>query len=251
MSTERELDGRVAIVTGAGRNIGRAIALALAGAGASVVVNGRANREAVDGVVREIQGGGGAALAAMADVADEAAVERMMAAAAARFGRIDILVNNAAGRPEQALEEMTLADWRGVLATVLDGSFLTVKAALPRLKASGAGAIINIGGVSGHAGAKRRAHVVTAKAGLIGLTRALAHELAGHGVTANCVVPGLIATERDPTKPLPQHHSVSRTLAGRLGTSEEIAAAVRFLAGPQARYITGQTLHVNGGVYLG
>jgi 3-oxoacyl-[acyl-carrier protein] reductase len=246
-----ELEGRVAIVTGAGRNIGRAIALALADAGAAVVVNGRANREAVDGVVREIEAGGGAALAAMADVADEAAVERMAAAAAERFGRIDILVNNAAGRPEQSLDEMTLADWRGVMATILDGSFLTVKAALPLLQASGAGAVVNIGGVSGHAGAKQRAHVVTAKAGLVGLTRALAHELAPHNVTANLVVPGLIATARDPAKQLPAHHSVSRTLAGRLGSPEEIAAAVCFLAGPQARYITGQTLHVNGGVYLG
>jgi 3-oxoacyl-[acyl-carrier protein] reductase len=246
-----ELDGRVAIVTGAGRNIGRAIALALADAGAAVVVNGRANREAVDGVVREIEAGGGAALAAMADVADEAAVERMVAAAAERFGRIDILVNNAAGRPERRLEDLTLADWRGVLATILDGAFLAVKAALPRLKASGVGAVVNIGGVSGHAGSKHRAHVVTAKAGLIGLTKALAHELAEHNVTANCVVPGLIATARDPAAQLPHHHSVSRTLAGRLGSPEEIAAAVRFLAGPQARYITGQTLHVNGGVYLG
>jgi 3-oxoacyl-[acyl-carrier protein] reductase len=246
-----ELDGRVAIVTGAGRNIGRAIALALADAGAAVVVNGRANREAVDGVVREIEAGGGAALAAMADVADEAAVERMAAAAAERFGRIDILVNNAAGRPERRLEDLTLADWRGVLATILDGAFLAVKAALPRLKASGVGAVVNIGGVSGHAGSKHRAHVVTAKAGLIGLTKALAHELAEHNVTANCVVPGLIATARDPAAQLPHHHSVSRTLAGRLGSPEEIAAAVRFLAGPQARYITGQTLHVNGGVYLG
>jgi 3-oxoacyl-[acyl-carrier protein] reductase len=251
MTTTQELAGRVAIVTGAGRNIGRAIALALADAGAGVVVNGRQNRAAADGVVREIEARGGAALAAMADVADEAAVERMAAAAAGRFGRIDIIVNNAAGRPERRLEELTLADWKGVLATILDGAFLTVKAALPLLKASGAGAVINIGGVSGHVGARHRAHVVTAKAGLIGLTKALAHELAEHNVTANCVVPGLIATARDPKAQLPHHHSVSRTLTGRLGLPEEIAAAVRFLAGPQARYITGQTLHVNGGVYLG
>jgi 3-oxoacyl-[acyl-carrier protein] reductase len=251
MDAGRELAGRVAIVTGAGRNIGRAIALALADAGAAVVVNGRADRKAVDGVVREIEASGGAALAAMADVGDEAAVERVVAAAGERFGCIDILVNNAAGRPEQKLEEMTLAHWRGVMATILDGAFLTVKAALPRLRASGAGAIVNIGGVSGHAGASHRAHVVTAKAGLIGLTKALAHDLAEHGITANCVVPGFIATARDPAKPLPHHHSVNRTLSGRLGAPEEIAAAVRFLAGPQARYITGQTLHVNGGVYLG
>ena len=123
---------------------------------------------------------------------------RMAAATIERFGRIDILVNNAAGRPEKALEAMSLADWRSVLATILDGAFLNVKAALPHLKQSGAGAIINIGGVSGHVGTKHRAHVVTAKAGLIGLTKALAHDLAHDKVTANCVVPGLIETARDP-----------------------------------------------------
>ncbi len=249
--TGQELAGRVAIVTGAGRNIGRAIAHALASAGAAVVVNGRANCANVDAVVGEIEAQGGKALAVMADVTDEAAVERMAAAAVERFGRIDILVNNAAGRPEKALEAMSLADWRGVLATILDGAFLTVKAALPHLKHGGTGAIINIGGVSGHVGTRHRAHVVTAKAGLIGLTKALAHDLAQDKITANCVVPGLIETARDPNAQLPHHHSVSKTLTGRFGTPEEIAAAVRFLAGPQARYITGQTLHVNGGVYLG
>jgi 3-oxoacyl-[acyl-carrier protein] reductase len=246
-----ELAGRVAIVTGAGRNIGRAIALALAEAGAAVAVNGRADRAAVEAVVAEIEAKGGKALAVMADVADEAAVQRMTAATVERFGRIDILVNNAAGRPEQKLETMSLADWRGVLATVLDGAFLTVRAALPHLKKSGAGAVVNIGGVSGHIGTKNRAHVVAAKAGLVGFTKALAHDLAGDGITANCVVPGLIETARDPNAQLPHHHSVSKTLVGRLGTPEEIAAMVRFLAGPQARYITGQALHVNGGVYLG
>jgi len=249
--TGQELAGRVAIVTGAGRNIGRAIAHALASAGAAVVVNGRANHANVDAVVGEIEAQGGKALAVMADVTDEAAVERMAAAAVERFGRIDILVNNAAGRPEKALEAMSLADWRGVLATILDGAFLTVKAALPHLKHGGTGAIINIGGVSGHVGTRHRAHVVAAKAGLIGLTKALAHDLAQDKITANCVVPGLIETARDPNAQLPHHHSVSKTLTGRFGTPEEIAAAVRFLAGPQARYITGQTLHVNGGVYLG
>jgi 3-oxoacyl-[acyl-carrier protein] reductase len=249
--SEKDLAGRVAVVTGAGRNIGRAIALALADAGAGVAVNGLSNAEAVDGVVREIEARGGAAVAAMADVAEEAAVARMISAAVERFGRIDVVVNNAAGRPEQPLEAMTLADWHGVLATVLDGAFLVAKAALPHLRRSGAGAIVNIGGVSGHIGTRHRAHVVTAKAGLIGLTKALAHDLAADGITVNCVVPGLIATARDPSRQLPHHHSVSRTLAGRLGTPDDIADMVRFLAGPQARYITGQTLHVNGGMYLG
>jgi 3-oxoacyl-[acyl-carrier protein] reductase len=187
----------------------------------------------------------------MADVTDQAAVARMTAATADRFGRIDILVNNAAGRPEKPLDDMTLADWRGVLGVILDGAFLATKACLPHLKKSGAGAIINIGGVSGHVGTRNRAHVVTAKAGLIGLTKALAHDLAGDSITANCVVPGLIDTARDAGAQLPHHHNVAKTLVGRFGAPNEIAAAVHFLAGPNARYITGQTLHVNGGVYLG
>ncbi len=249
--TGKELTGRVAIVTGAGRNIGRAIALELAAGGAAIVVNGRRNRANIEAVVGEIEARGGKARAVTADVTDESAVERMAAAAIDQFGRIDILVNNAAVRPENPLEAMSLADWRSVLTTILDGAFLNVKAALPHLKQSGAGAIINIGGVSGHVGTKHRAHVVTAKAGLIGLTKALAHDLAQDRITANCVVPGLIETARDPNAQLPHHHAVSKTLTGRFGTPEEIAAAVRFLAGPQARYITGQTLHVNGGMYLG
>jgi 3-oxoacyl-[acyl-carrier protein] reductase len=250
-TTAGELAGRVAIVTGSGRNIGRAIALTLADAGASIVVNGRSNAAAVDGVVREIEAAGGKALGTMADVANEAEVARMIDAVVERFGRIDVVVNNAAGRPEQAFDSMLLADWRGVLATILDGAFLVAKAALPHLKRSRAGAIVNVGGVSGHIGTRHRAHVVTAKAGLVGLTKALAHDLAADGITVNCVVPGLIETARDPNAQLPHHHSVSRTLTGRLGTSEDVAALVRFLAGPKARYITGQTLHVNGGMYLG
>jgi 3-oxoacyl-[acyl-carrier protein] reductase len=246
-----ELAGRVAVVTGAGRNIGRAIALALAEAGARVVVNGLSNTSAVDGVVREIEAAGGQAMAAMADVADEAAVSRMIAQAVEKFGRIDIAVNNAASRPEQAFETMSLHDWRGVLATILDGAFLVARSALPHLRVSNAAAIINIGGVSGHTGTQQRAHVVSAKAGLVGLTKALAHDLASDRITVNCVVPGLIETARDPHAQLPHHHGVSRTLTGRLGAPDEIAALVRFLAGPMARYITGQAVHINGGMYLG
>jgi len=172
-------------------------------------------------------------------------------AVADRLGRIDVLVNNAAVRPEKPFESLSLADWRAVHSVILDGAFLTVKAALPHLKASGSGAIINIGGLSAHTGARQRAHVLAAKSGLIGFTKALACDLAGDGITANCVVPGLIDTVRAPgTKP-PQHHQSSKTLVGRSGTPQDIAAAVRFLAGPEARYITGQSLHVNGGAYLG
>jgi 3-oxoacyl-[acyl-carrier protein] reductase len=247
----QELTGKVAVVTGAGRNIGRMIALTLAAGGAAIVVNARSNRAEAESVMREIEKQGGHALAAVADVTDPGAVETMIAAAVKRFGRIDILVNNAAVRKETPLETMTAAEWREILSVILDGAFNCVKSCLPQLKKSGAGAIVNIGGLSGHTGAKHRAHVVTAKAGIVGLTRALAHDLAADRVTVNCVAPGLIDTARKSGTPEPQHHQAQNMLAGRLGAPEDIAAAVRFLAGPGARYITGQTLHVNGGAYLG
>ena len=247
----QELKDKVAVITGAGRNIGRMIALTLAVGGAAIVVNARSNRAEAESVVREIEKRGGRALAAIADVTDPGAVEAMIAAATERFGRIDILVNNAAVRKETPIERMTTAEWREILGVILDGAFNCVKSSLPELKKSGAGAIVNIGGLSAHTGAKHRAHVVTAKAGIVGLTRALAHDLAADRVTVNCVAPGLIDTARKPGTPEPQHHLSQNMLAGRLGAPEDIAAAVRFLAGPSARYITGQTLHVNGGTYLG
>ncbi|MBI3436043.1 MAG: SDR family oxidoreductase [Proteobacteria bacterium] len=246
-----DLAGRVAIVTGAGRNIGRAIALELAAGGAAVVVNARANRAQAQEVADAIAAAGGRALAVTGDVADAAAVGAMVDAALARFGRIDFLVNNAAARAEQALEDMSYADWRRVLDSILDGSFHCVKACLPQLKAGGAGAIVNIGGMSGHTGAKHRVHVTTAKAGLVGLTRGLAQDLADARVTVNLVVPGLIGTPRPPGAPEPQHHSRHQTLSGERGRPEDVAACVRFLCGPGARYITGQTIHLNGGAYLG
>jgi len=244
---ERELDGRVAIVTGAARNIGRAIALDLAEAGAAVVVNARTSEAEANALAGEIEAVGGRAFAFVADVTDEAAVGRMAAAAVERFGRIDILVNNAAIRREQAFADMPLAAWREILTIILDGAFICARACLPQLAASGEGAIVNIGGLTAHLGANRRAHVVTAKAGLVGLTRALAHELAAQNVTVNCVSPGRIATER--RGPEPNAHRVP-SLSGTPGAPDDIAATVRFLAGPRARYITGQTIHVNGGAYL-
>ena len=142
-------------------------------------------------------------------------------------------------------------EWRRIHSVILDGAFHCVKSCLPHLRKSGAGAIINIGGLSAHTSSKGRAHVVTAKAGLVGFTRALANDLAPDNITVNCVAPGLIDTRRSSTAPEPQHHSVNHTLTGRRGAAEDIAATVRFLCGPGARYITGQTIHVNGGAYLG
>jgi 3-oxoacyl-[acyl-carrier protein] reductase len=251
MSNNNELSGRVAVVTGAGRNIGRAIALALADGGAAVVVNVRSNQKEADAVASEIMQSGGKALAVAADVTDPEAVQKMVAAAAARFGSIDILVNNAAVRAEQPFETMTLADWRAVTTIILDGAFNCVKACLPYLKQSGFGTIVNVGGLSAHTGAARRPHVVTAKAGIVGLTRALAHEFAPDKIRVNTVTPGVMATPRPAGSPEPQHHSIVQVLAGRRGEPSDIASAVRFLCGPGAAFITGQNLQVNGGAYLG
>ena len=246
----RELQGRVALVTGAGRNIGRAIALALADAGAAVVVNARSSQSEIDAVVCEIAAAGGQAFPCLADVTDPLAVERMVAQALARFGGLDILVNNAALRAVEPIESIGPERWREVTGVILDGAWLCARACLESLRKSAAGAIVNIGGLSAHSGATGRPHVVAAKVGLEGLTRALAHDLAPNGVTVNCVVPGLIATERGAASGARSAHEGRRESAlGRRGTPEEVAAAVRFLAGPGARYVTGQTLHVNGGAY--
>ena len=246
-----ELSGKAAIVTGAGRNIGRAIALALAEGGASILVNARSNRAEADTVVREIEARGGKALVHIGDVADPSAVQAMAEAAEKHFGRIDILVNNAALRREKPFAEMSYAEWREIMDVTLDGTFHCVKACLAALQKSGAGTIVNIGGLSAHTGAKDRAHVVTAKAGIIGFTRALACDLASDDITVNCVVPGLIGTPRPKDKPEPAHHMTHQTLTGARGRPEDVAAAVRFLCGPGARYITGQAIHSNGGAYLG
>jgi len=251
MAEDKELAGKVAIVTGAGRNIGRAIALQLAQAGASVVVNVRSNQAEADGVVREIEAAGGNAMTALADVADPAAVEAMAQAALKRFGRIDILVNNASLRREQPIDKMSYADWREVMGATLDSAFHGVHACLPAIKKAGGGTIINVGGMSAHRGAKDRAHVMTAKMALVGFSRALAHDLAADHITANCVVPGAIDTTRPGSSPNPAHHLTHGTITGERGKTDDVAAMVRFLCGPGGRYVTGQTIHVSGGAYLG
>ena len=251
MSGTPELAGKVAIVTGSARNIGRAIALELAEAGAAVVINARGSREACEEVAATITAAGGQALVAMADVTSEPDVKNMIAAAHARFGRIDILVNNAAVRRESPFADLSYAEWREVLAIILDAPYLCARAALPHLLASGAGAVINIGGMSAHTGARNRAHVVAAKTGLVGFTRGLAHDLADKNITVNCVVPGMIATARGGNSAeKPDHHKGHAPLVGRRGEPREVARLVRFLAGPDGRYMTGQTVHANGGVFM-
>jgi 3-oxoacyl-[acyl-carrier protein] reductase len=246
----KELSGKVAVVTGAGRNIGRAIALTLAEGGASVLVNARSNRAEAENVAREIEAAGGKAIIHIGDVADVKSVQAMADAAVKQFGRIDILINNAALRREKSFAEMEYAEWREILDVTLDGAFHCTKACLSALRRSGQGTIVNIGGLSAHTGAKNRAHVVTAKAGIVGFTRALANDLAADGITVNCVVPGLIGTPRPKERPEPAHHLTHNTITGARGKPEDVAAMVRFLCSPGARYITGQAIHANGGAYM-
>ena len=250
-AAERSLDGKVALVTGAVRRIGRAIALALAGDGAAVVINTRSSREEAEGVAAEIEAKGGRASVQLADVTDEAAVQAMVDAALARFGRLDILINNAADRRQAPLTEISLADWRHIIGIIVDGAFLCARACLPPMVAGGGGTVINIGGVSGHTGAHGRAHVITAKAALVGLTKAIAVEFADRGITANCVVPGKIGGPSSRTAgESPEMGGGAGPLVGRLGTVDEVAALVRHLCLPQSRYVTGQTIHISGGMYM-
>ena len=193
-----------------------------------VALVARADREGLEETAALARAKGVRAEVILADITDEISIRDMVGAVKATFGRLDVLVNNAALRAETPIEEITSAEWRKVLAVNLDAAFFTVQAALPLLKASDAGAIINIGGLTAYTGAKNRPHVVAAKAGLDGLTKALAQDLADAQITVNLVSPGLIATQRGGSSPVePEHHKKHTTLLGRRGQPEEVAAMVR------------------------
>lgn len=243
--------GVTAIVTGAARNIGRQIAIALARDGASVLVTSRADRDAAEETGELVEAAGGRALVHLADLTDETQVAGMVEAAVSHLGPPTILVNNAALRKRQAMCDMTLAQWREVLAANLDAAFLCARACLPHMLTAGAGRIVNIGGKSAHNGAAERAHVVASKAALVGLTKAMAVEFGARGIAVNCVVPGDIDTERGAAAgPRGAHPAGRVNLVGRLGRPEEVAAIVAMLCGARGAYVTGQTIHVNGGGYL-
>lgn len=245
------LAGKTALLTGAVRRNGRAMALALARNGTAVCINARSSRDEADALCAELEAIGNGAMVHMADITDEVAVAGMVATVVGRFGRLDILVNNAANRMQTPFLDMGVDEWRSIIGVVLDGAFLCSRAALPHLIADGGGTIVNIGGVSAHAGAMDRAHVCTAKAGLVGLTKALATEFAERGVTVNCVAPGMIGGARPKSAgEMPPPVGGRGPLLGREGTFDEVAAAVLMLCLPSGRYTTGQTIHVNGGMYF-
>lgn len=247
------LSGKTALVTGSGRNIGRAIALQFAAAGANVVVNGARHPEQVARVVEEIHTAGGRALAVMADVSDPDAVAAMVTTASAHFGAIDIAVSNVGRRLHQPFLEISVADWQAVLNTNLSALFYLDRAVLPQMQARGWGRLIHISGYDGFTGhLLNRAHNVACKAGMHGLTKAIAREFGPFGITCNTVVPGAINTERDWSQyPNTNIAQVAQRIAvRRWGEVGDIAAACLYLASEAAGFVTGQALHVNGGEHM-
>jgi 3-oxoacyl-[acyl-carrier protein] reductase len=252
-SSPGRLADRVAIVTGSGRNIGRAIAFALAVEGAAVAVNGSRNSEAVDQVVTEIRGMGGLAIAAMADVSDPDAVDKMVSLVAATLGPVDIVVNNVGVRTPKAFEELTVKDWRSTMATNLDSAFFVARSVLPSMRERQFGRVINISGYDGWTGhIERRAANIAAKAGLHGLTKAIAREYSRFGVTANTVAPGAIDTIRNPADyaHIDAEAVLSRIAVGKAGKVEDIAEACVYLAASSGDFVTGQVIHLNGGEFM-
>lgn len=246
------LSGKVALVTGASRGIGRAIAVALGQRGAKVVVNYAKDAEGAEATVEAVRASGGEAQARQADVADTKAAEALIKATVEAFGGLDILVNNAGTTRDQLIMLMPEADWDAVIATNLKSAFNCSKAAVRLMMRKRAGRIINITSVSGIAGNAGQTNYSASKAGLIGFTKALAREVAARNITVNAVAPGFVPTTL--TNDLPaeiKEATLKQIPLGRWGQPEEVAQAVAFFASEEAGYITGQVLSVDGGLVMG
>lgn len=246
-----KLDGKSAIVTGASRGIGKDIALYLAKEGARVAVNYSGSKEKAEEVVEEIKSFGGEAFAIQANVDQSEDVQNLISATLENFGSIDILINNAGITRDNLLMRMKEQEWDDVLNTNLKGVFLSTKAVTRQMMKQRKGRIINITSIVGVSGNPGQANYVAAKAGVIGLTKTTALELASRNITVNAVAPGFITT--DMTEALPEEvkaQMLSQIPLAKFGNTEDIAKAVAFLASDDANYITGQTLHVNGGMYM-
>lgn len=246
----KSLEGKTALVTGASRNIGRAIALALAEDGANIIVNTLQDAEAAKAVTSEVEALGVGCLTNVSDVRDRAAVDKMIAEAREKFGSVDIFISNASARGQVDFLDMSYEDWRNVIDISLDGAFHCSQAILPMMIDKGWGRIVTLGGIAWHVGFQRRANNLTGKAGLAGFTRAMAAEFADRGITANVVAPGAVDTVR----PASAGKAIVRSSLGpidRKAHVDEVASAVRFLCQPLQAFINGQIIHVNGGAYMG
>jgi 3-oxoacyl-[acyl-carrier protein] reductase len=253
-SSERPLAGRSAVVTGSGQNLGRGIALALAKAGANVVVNGRRNVGALEAVATEIRQLGAEALVAVADVSDPEAVSTMVKRALDAFGTVDIAISNVGIRHHQPFLDISIDDWKTILDTNLNASFYMAKSVLPGMIEHKWGRIIHISGRDGFFPKTNRAHNVTCKAGVFALAKAIAVEFGPHGITANAVAPGIIETTRDPVHypNFEREYELRRQQmpVRRLGRVEDIADACLYLCSDAGGFVTGQVLHVNGGEFI-
>ena len=246
-----ELSGLSAVITGSADNIGRATALQLARAGASVTVHAKSNSDGVEETCHLVREAGGSAVGIAADLTTMEGAKALHDAAIGAFGSIDILVNNAALRRNTPYLEMSEAEWDEVIRTNLWPSFHMTQLSLPHMIAKSWGRVVCVGGVAGHKGVRGRVHVATAKAGLIGFVKAVATEFGDRGIVANCVVPGLVSTNRGPAAGAkPDFVGGLANLAGREGTVDEVAHVIAMLCMPNAAFTTGQTVHVNGGAYL-
>ncbi|EKU43220.1 3-oxoacyl-[acyl-carrier-protein] reductase [Lysinibacillus sp. HST-98] len=247
----RKLEGKVAVVTGASRGIGRAIALKLADEGAKVVVNYSGSQAKAEEVVAMIQENGGEAIAVQASISQTEEVTALMDAAVKTYGSLDILVNNAGITRDNLIMRMKEDEWDDVLNTNLKGVFLCTKAVTRQMMKQRAGRIINISSIVGVAGNAGQANYVAAKAGVIGLTKTTAKELASRNILVNAIAPGFIETEM--TEQLPadiKQGMLTQIPLAKLGQPEDIAKAVAFLASDDANYMTGQTLHIDGGMVM-
>src|SRR5713101_6004958 len=245
-----KLEGKVALVTGSGRNIGRATVLRLAGEGAHVVVNARSNQQEAETVAREARDLGVQAVPILADVGKRGEVEALAARALSEFGRIDILINNAAIRPHKPFTELTVEDWEAVRGVVLDGALYLTRAVIDSMVKNRYGRILFFTGEGAFTGGSGRAHVSAAKMGLVGFARALASEFAAQNIRVNVVSPGSIDTRRDNPEWYQGHAPNAAGIPlGRQGSVDEIAATCLFLVSEDAGFITGQTIHVNGGAH--
>lgn len=245
------LTGRVAVVTGSAMNIGRATARMLAREGARIMVHSKSNSEGVAETRRLVEGSGGEADGCLADLSTWDGAKKLIDQTVSRFGRIDILINNAAIRRNTPITEVSYEEWRGVLASSLDCAFLTTRHAAQHMIDQKWGRIVNLGGISMFIGTPGRAHVSAAKAGMIGMSRALATELGPHGITVNVVAPGVIDTVRGGAAGArPGNSDSSRIPVRREGKPDEIAHIITMLCKPDGAYTTGQTIEVNGGSHF-